>query len=92
MPRARSRSQRNKDSIGRAACLYKSYLGPDFYGPYSGARARLDYQHADGTVDITCWCERKIVTVTLSDVAAGQTRSCGRPTCHNPTNTNPTKE
>jgi hypothetical protein len=33
------------------------------------------------TVDVTCWCERKIVKVPLAEVLARRTRCCGKNVC-----------
>jgi hypothetical protein len=40
--------------------------------------------HDDGTVDVTCWCDRKVVRVPLPDIRDGRTASCGRPGCTEP--------
>lgn len=44
---------------------------------------RLRYGHLApaGTVAVTCWCEHSLVAVTLDEVMAGETHSCGRARC-----------
>jgi len=38
----------------------------------------------EGYVIATCWCDRLPVHVTLADVLAGRTYSCGMPGCVSP--------
>jgi len=37
-----------------------------------------------GVLPVSCWCERRIVAVTQTDVQRGRTESCGHPKCHSP--------
>ena len=46
-------------------------------GQYGAAPSRLG-----AGLEVTCWCESRIVIVPKSDVAAGRTRSCGLPRCN----------
>lgn len=61
---------------------YVRPLGPD---------RRVEVDHRVGTrfdverLPVTCWCERRIVHLPASEIAAGRTASCGRPRCHPPT-------
>ena len=34
-----------------------------------------------GVLPVSCWCERRIVAVSQSDVQRGTTASCGHPVC-----------
>lgn len=46
---------------------------------------KLEAEHRasfSGLLNVTCWCERKIVKVTPRSVWRGVTGSCGRPGCH----------
>ena len=37
-----------------------------------------------GVLAVSCWCERRIVAVSQTDVWRGKTKSCGHPGCHAP--------
>lgn len=37
--------------------------------------------HDDGTLDVTCWCERRVVRVPAPVLRNGITRSCDHPAC-----------
>jgi len=37
-----------------------------------------------GVLPVSCWCERRIVAVSQTDVMIGNTESCGHPSCRPP--------
>lgn len=37
-----------------------------------------------GVLPVSCWCERRIVAVSQTDVMTGNTATCGHPSCHSP--------
>lgn len=46
-----------------------------------GKRALSPHVREDGTVDVACWCKRRIVLAPIDDVRDGRTASCGRRDC-----------
>lgn len=38
----------------------------------------------DRTVDVPCWCERKMLRVSLDDIMRGKTGTCGARSCYDP--------
>lgn len=45
---------------------------------------RERHKITSASMDATCWCERKAVSVTPDDVRKGMTGSCGHAECHPP--------
>lgn len=35
-------------------------------------------------IQATCWCDKRVVWITLADVIEGRTESCGHPRCRPP--------
>jgi hypothetical protein len=48
------------------------------------AHGFLDVKPGSGILAVSCWCERRIVAVSQTDVRSGKTESCGHPRCHSP--------
>lgn len=78
------RKHRRANPVSKGRVIGRVNMHPAEPAEYSSARPRIDYEHADGTVDSRCWCDRHTVQVTLEDVAAGRTRSCGARNCKEP--------
>jgi hypothetical protein len=49
---------------------------PGRAGPVTGPKETALGIHANGTVDVRCWCEAEIVNVPLEVVRNGKTGSC----------------
>lgn len=48
-------------------------------------KRRHDIEHPPpGYLSVDCWCRQEIVHVTIAEVRAILTRSCGRPECRRP--------
>jgi hypothetical protein len=64
----------------------RQYVRP---APARGERVTVDRRLGSRfdreRLPVTCWCERRIVHLPASEIAAGRTASCGRPRCHPPT-------
>lgn len=48
------------------------------------AHGFLSVKPDSGVLPVSCWCERRIVAVSQTDVWSGKTASCGHPRCESP--------
>ena len=48
------------------------------------AKDFLKVRPESGVLPVSCWCERRIVAVSQTDVMIGNTASCGHPRCLSP--------
>ncbi len=48
------------------------------------AHGFMNVKPDSGVLPVSCWCERRIVAVSRSDVQTGMTASCGHPKCQSP--------
>lgn len=76
-------SARRHGVAWRSVYEWAAQLGLDVRG--HGAPDHIPGLHLDGTIDVFCWCETKVVQVSSASLRAGQMGSCGRPWCQRPT-------